>query len=189
MEVMKLNEVIKTIHDRRSIRAYKSDPVSQADLELLIDAAVHAPTAHNNQPWHFTIIENKELLDRINVISKEMMAKSTSEWMRKMASKPGFRVTYDAPVLVVVSGRLDSFDYKADCAAAIENMILAAESIGIASVWLGLVRFFFEIQEEVKKLGLPEGYVPYYGVAFGYSANETKLPGPKRNLDVVNYIR
>lgn len=183
-----MNEVLKTINDRRSTRSYKTDPISKADLDLLIEAAVHAPTAHNDQPWHFTIIQNKELLGEINDISKEMMAQSSNEWMQKMASKPNFRVTYDAPVLIVVSGRLDAFDYKADCAAAIENMILAAESIGISSVWLGLVRFFFEIPEEVKKLGIPDGYVPYYGVAFGYSANETKLPSPKRNLDVIHYI-
>lgn len=184
-----MNEVLKTIKARHSIRTYTQEPISQENLDLMIEAAVWAPTAHNDQPWHFTVIQNKDLLNRINEICREGMSKSSTDWMWNMAAKPSFRVTYDAPVLVIVSGKTDSYDYKADCSAAIENMILAAESLGIGSVWLGLVRFFFEIEEEVKKLGIPEGYVPYYGVAFGYNANASKLPGPKRNMDVVNYIR
>jgi len=76
-----------------------------------------------------------------------------------------------------------------DCAAAIENMLITAESLDIGSVWLGLLRFFLQEKNEVDKLGIPEGYQPYYGVSLGFNSKENRQITPKRNLDVVNYIR
>ena len=65
-------------------------------------------------------------------------------WVQKMGSNPNFQVTYNAPTLIIVSGRKDAMAWSADCAAAIQNMLIVAESLNIGSVWLGLVRFFFE---------------------------------------------
>lgn len=79
--------------------------------------------------------------------------------------------------------------WEADCAAAIQNMLIAAESMDIGSVWLGLVKFFFKEEGAMDKLGIPDNYQPYYGVALGYKAIEKELTAPKRNLDVVTYIR
>ena len=182
-----MNEVIRTIKERRSVREYTDKALRREEIETIIDAGIYAPTGHNCQPWHFTVITNKALLDRINKKTSEVMAGSEDDWVHRMGSNPDFRVTYDAPVLIIVSGRKDSYDYTADCSAAIENMILAAESIGIGSVWLGLVRFFFTLEEEMKALNIPEGYEPFYGVAFGYAANKAKT-GPERDPNVVDYI-
>lgn len=98
-------------------------------------------------------------------------------------------ILYNAPTLIIVSGKKDAVAPKVDCSASIENMLTAAESLNIGSVWLGLVTFFFQLEDEVKKLGIPEGYEPYYGVALGYKANEKNPTAPKRNLDVINYIK
>ncbi|MHB8062903.1 MAG: nitroreductase family protein [Ruminiclostridium sp.] len=182
-----MNEVLNVIKNRRSVRSYKQEQISQGSLDSIIEAGIYAPTAHNEQPWHFTIIQNQQMLQHINERAKESMAKSDIEWIQKMGSKPDFQLTYNAPTLIIVSGRKDAMAWSADCAAAIQNMLIAAESLNIGSVWLGLLRFFFEHEEEVNKLGIPEGYEPYYGVAFGYK--EKEQTAPKRNLDVVNYIR
>lgn len=184
-----MNEVLEAIKSRRSVRFYRSEQISEENIDLIIEAGRYAPSAHNEQTWHFTVIQNAELLGNINEIVRKGMAESDVEWVRKMAEKPGFMVTYSAPTLIVVSGRIDGMAWKVDCSAAIQNMLLAAESLGIGSVWLGLMRFFFDKQENVAALGLPEGYQPFYGVSFGYSANEKKFAAPKRIPDVVNYIR
>ena len=68
-------------------------------------------------------------------------------------------------------------------------MLIAAESIGLGTVWIGLVKFFFTCNEEMKKLKLPDGYEPFYAVAVGYKANNNVLAQSKRNRDVLNYIR
>lgn len=184
-----MNEVLKAIKSRRSVRKYRQEQISEESLNSIIEAGIYAPTAHNEQPWHFTIIQNQEMLQHINEKVKELMAKSNVEWIQKMSSNPNFQMTYNAPTLIIVSGRKNAMAWEADCAAAIQNMLIAAESLNIGSVWLGLVRFLFEQGGEVSKLGIPEGYQPYYGVALGFKAREKEQIAPKRNLDVVNYIR
>ncbi len=183
-----MNEVLKVIKNRRSVRKYKAEQINQESIEAIIEAGIYAPTAHNDQPWHFTVVQNHELLEHINEIAKGDMEKSDVEWIHKMGSNPNFHLTYHAPTLIIVSGRKDGMAWTADCSAAIQNMLIAAESMDIGSVWLGLLRFYFDHEDEVKKLGIPEGYQPYYGVAFGYKEKD-QLNAPKRNMDVVNYIK
>lgn len=184
-----MNEILKVIKGRRSIRNYKPEQISQESLEQIIEAGIYAPTAHNQQPWYFTVIQNPQLLEHINQKTREAMAKADNDWVRKRGSDPNFYVTYKAPTLIIISGRKDAMDWHADCSAAIENMLIAAESLNIGSVWLGLMRFYFEQKEELAKLEIPEGYEALYGVALGYKAEENNPEAPKRNFDVVNYIR
>jgi nitroreductase len=183
-----MNAVIDAIKSRRSIRKYRSGQIAKEALDQIIEAGIYAPTAENEQPWHFTVVQNKELLDYISMKSKAAMAASDVEWMQRMGGDPGFHLSYHAPVMIVVSGRKDAIAWETDCSAAIENMLLAAESLDIGSVWLGLVRHYFRNEEDVRKLRIPEGYEPFYGVAFGYKADETTPAAPKRNADVVDYI-
>ncbi len=183
-----MNEVLNTIQNRRSIRKYKTEQISSESLELILEAGAYAPSGGNEQPWHFTVIQNRSLLSRINDRVREGMKESDDEWVRKMGNNPSFMVTYDAPTLILVSGRKDAMSWKADCAAAIQNMLLAAESLGIGSVWLGLVRYFYQ-DREMETLGIPDGYQPYYGVALGYKAEEQQPAAPERAANTVNYIR
>jgi len=91
--------------------------------------------------------------------------------------------------LIIESGIKNALSPKVDCSAAIQNMLLAAESLHIGSVWIGLITFFLKLENEVKNLGIPDGYEPYYGVALGYKSLNKEMVAPKRNLNVVNYIR
>lgn len=184
-----MNEVLKAIKNRRSVRRYKPEQISEADLEMILEAGMYAPTAHNEQPWHFTVIQNPELLSLMNEKAKEEMAKSDVDWIHSWGLNPNYKVIYDAPTLIVVSGRKDGMAWQVDCAAAIENMLIAAESLNIGSVWLGLMNYYLRLDGAAAKLGIPEGYEPFYAVAFGRKADEEPKAGPKRNKNVVNYIR
>lgn len=184
-----MNEVINTIKSRRSIRRFEEEQIKQEEIDIIIEAAIFAPSGHNTQPWHFTVIQNKEVIKHISDTSKEVMAVSEEEWIKKLGLKESFDVTYNAPTLMIVSGRRDALTWQADCAAAIQNMLLAAESLNIGSVWLGFAVCCFEKEGEAEKIQIPEGYEPYYGVAFGYKAKDKKFIAPRRKLDVVNYIR
>ncbi len=184
-----MNEVLKVLKSRRSVRSYKQEQISEESLDLIIKSGIYAPSANNQQPWHFTVIQNKELLDFINEKAKELMIKSESEFLQKAGANADFQITYHAPTLIIVSGKKDAPNWSTDCSIALENMVIAAESLDIGSVWIGMLRFFFQQEDAVKKLGLPEGYVPFYGIALGYKANEVEQSEPKRNMDVVEYIR
>jgi Nitroreductase len=184
-----MNDVLKTIKSRRSVRKFKPEQIKQDELDLILEAAIYAPTAGNQQPWHFTVIRNQDVLRRINQTVKDEMSKSNVEWIKTTGSNPDFQVSYNAPVLIIVSGRKDGMAWQVDCSAAIQNMLLAAESLNIGSVWLGLSRFFFENNDaELLKLGIPEGYAPFYSAAFGYKADSAAAEAPNRNKDVVNYV-
>lgn len=146
-----MNEVLKTIRNRRSVRTYLPTQITQEDLDLIIESGIYAPSGHNDQPWHFTIIQNKEILKHINDKSKELMAQSEISWIKNMGSNPKVNLIYDAPTLIIVSGNKNALSPKVDCSAAIQNMLLAAESLNIGSVWIGLITFFLKSEDEAKK--------------------------------------
>jgi nitroreductase len=113
------------------------------DVETIIDAGICAPTGHNCQPWHFTVITNKALLDRINKKTSEVMAGAEDDWVHRTGSNPDFprHIRRRLSSSLSPAGKTPT-DYTADCSAAIEKYDLAAESIGIGSVWLGLCTVF-----------------------------------------------
>ena len=184
-----MNEVLQTIKNRRSIRSYKPEQIKQEELDLILEAGIYAPSGHNAQPWHFTVIQNPEVINYINDTAKQVMATMDIDWIRHNGMNPKFHIAYNAPTLVIVSGKKDAVTSKTDCDAATQNMMLAAESLNIGSVWVGFALFSFKIEGVAEKISIPEGYEPYYGVALGYKAQDTQPNAPKRNYDVVHYIR
>ena len=168
-----MNNIIEVIKKRRSIRKFKVDQIKEEELNLILEAAVHAPSGHNDQPWHFTVIQNKELIEKISDLSKAEMAKS---------------IVHNVPTLIIVSGKKDSYSPLVDCSAAVENMMLEATSLNIGTCWLGLVNYFFEI-EEAKVLNIKDGYEPYYAVGIGYISDECNIHSIQRNADVFTYIK
>jgi nitroreductase len=182
------NAVLKAIENRRSTRKYKEEQLTEEELQALLDAGIQAPSANNSQPWHFTVIQNRDMINLISNLSREMMLKSDNEQIVNMGKNVS-NIFYNAPTIIVISGKKDVTSSLVDCSAAIENMLIAAESMGLGTVWIGLIRFFFTFSDEVKKLQIPNGYEPLYAVAVGYKENDRVLGPSKRNKEVINYIR
>lgn len=183
-----MNSVIDSIKNRRSVRKYTEEQIKEEELSLLLEAAIYAPSAGNDQPWHFTVVQNRELIDIMSSEAKKGMANSPVEWIVKMGKSENLNIFYNAPTVIVVSGKKDATAPFADCCAAIQNMLIAAESIDIGSCWIGLGRYFFEKVENMKKLGIPEEYEPYYMVSIGYK-DSSNNKAPERNRNVVEFIR
>lgn len=183
-----MNVVLENIKSRRSVRKYLPEQIKDEELEILLESAIYAPTGHNDQPWHFTVIQNKELIDEMSAECKRIMSDLPIEWIANMGKAEHLHIFYNAPTIIVVSGKEDATSPLPDCCAAIQNMLLAAESIDIGSCWIGLARFFFENEENIKRLGIPEGYKPHYAVTLGYNGSSNNK-APERKRDVVNYIK
>jgi nitroreductase len=128
------------------------------------------------------------VIDAINAKAKEKMAAINVDWIQKLSQNPNADITHHAPALIIVSHRKDAITGDADCAAAMENMMIAAESLGIGSCWMGLVAFLFDDAELMKGFGVPEGYKTVQAAVFGYKADDARKPGPPRKRDVSNYI-
>lgn len=184
------NETLEVIKRRRSVRKFLPDRIKQEELEAILEAAVYAATGHNSQPWHFTVVENKALIDEMNEKTKAFMRESDIDWMRKMGSKDRLHILGGAPMAIIVSGRQkDAYSPLTDCANAIQNMIVAAESLDIGTCYIGLTEFFFDHEELMAPFNIPEGYKPYYTVSIGYKDPAYTWKTPTRNLDVVNYVK
>jgi nitroreductase len=174
-----MRDIFDVINSRRSVREYGEEQLKDEEIEKIVNAGFMAPTARASEPWHFTIIQNKELLKDINDSALEIMKNSGDEFAEYVADS-GRNILHNAPTVIVVSARKDAANMQADSSAAIENMLLAAEGLNIGSCWLGLIQFFFSNEE----LEIPENYAPLYGVSLGYKVNENvKINRDKNNFN------
>lgn len=168
-----MNETIESILNRRSIRKYEAKPVEQEKIDLIIECARFAPSARNLQPWHFTVITRRDVLDRISEANRQIMLKSPVEMLRSFAQAPDYDSFRGAPLAIIASGRKGADYAPCDCANAVENMALAAYSLGLGSCYLGSFKICLEapggdiIQRE---LGIPEDYQPLYALSVGYGS-------------------
>lgn len=139
---------------RRSVRAYTPEPVSDEHIEVLLKAAMAAPSANNRRPWHFVIITQRATL---NALAEGL---------------PYAKMLFQAPLCIAVAGdpSLSETYWVQDCSAATENLLLAATGLGLGSVWLGI----YPRQERVKLvrevLQIPEPVTPLCLVAVGHPA-------------------
>jgi nitroreductase len=186
-DLMIVNETIKIIKQRRSIRSYKDEQIKEDELQ----AVLYAPHA-GDQAWHFTVIQNKGLLDSLNFAAKEAAKQLDMKHLRELGNNEKFNCLYGAPTLIIVSGNEQSpIPLEADCAVATQNLLLAAESIGLGTCWIFFVLLAFNSpqgSELRKELKIPESYKPYYSAVLGYKkAAAADVPDRKPNL--ITYIR
>jgi len=153
---VELNETLKTIFSRKSVRAYAEGTIPREKLEMLARAGMAAPSAVDQRPWEFIIVTEPSTLKAL------------------AARLPYAKMTAHAGAAIVVCGDLrrqwggpDSTMWVIDCAAATENILLAAESMGLGAVWTALYPYAERIQPVKELLGLPEYIQPLALVPVG----------------------
>ncbi len=182
-----MKDIFDVINSRRSIRSYKKEQLKDTEIEKIINAGLMAPTARGEQPWYFTIVQNQDLLKEMNDVAIRNMASSGDKFLESVA-KSGRNILHNAPTVIIISGKESASDIKADCSAAIENILLAAEGLDIGSCWIGLIKAYFQDSESSDKLKIPNGYVPLYGVTLGYKDIQ-RQEIPNRNENVIKWIK
>ena len=182
-----MNGVISAIHSRRSVRKYKPEQIKEEELNEIITAGLYAPSAVNQQSWHFTVIRDKVKIDSLAADVKGLLHTHKNEHVRGYAKIEKYHVFYNAPAVVLVSLDNDALNPLADCSAAIQNMLLAAESLGIGSCWIGMTSVYFTDTSHNAEFGIPEGFQPRFAVCLGYPAAE-KGKAPARRAGTINYL-
>ena len=185
------NKTLTVIRNRRSIRQYKTRQITDGELNAILEAALFAPTAMNQQKWHFTIVQRKSVLAKMDLITKENKLNSNNPILAKSAASEDYHTYYRAPTVVIVSGDRDAKFVQMDCGAAAQNIALAAESLGIGSCIMTSAGFLFASakgQQMKKELGIPEGYEHMCSIALGYK-NTEKCTVPPRNRAVFSYVK
>lgn len=170
-------DTLDTIFARKSVRAYTEQNVTPEQVELLLKAAMAAPSGINLQPWRFVVVRD--------AATKEILAGS----FNKMITQ--------APVAIVVCGEtlwnrngttVPNKNWTADCAAATENLLLAAEAIGLGAVWTACYPYEDRMNPVREALLLPESVCPYCVVPVGYPAGDTP-PKDKWKPENIHYER
>ena len=167
-----LNEVLENIKSRRSVRAYTEQQVSAEDLNLILEAATHAPSGMNFQTWHFTAIQDAAVLTELNEKIKGAFAKSDDTRLQERGHSRTYCCYYHAPALIIVSNEPTCWWASMDCACALQNIFLAAKSLGIDSCWinqLGQTCDDPDVRAFLTQLGIPENHRVYGCAALGYA--------------------
>ncbi len=163
---------MQNILTRRSIRKFKSNHVTDEMINLILKAAMAAPSAANKQTWEFIIIKDRKILDSIPEIH------------------PYSKMTQEAPVAILVCGNTQRADARGfwvqDCAAASQNILLAANSLGLGSVWCGV----YPVEDLVKSFkeifNLPEYIYPVSFIPIGFPAEE-KPPSERYDKNKIHH--
>lgn len=187
-----MNQTITSILERRSIRAFKQEPIPEREVNWILEAGLYAATSRNRQPWFFSVVTNKAIFDKITKGTLETMRTTNIEQYKVKSQDPDFSPFYNAPTVIFLSGKDDESSAAIDCANAAQNMCVAAYSLGLGSCYLRSFRQAFEnpvlAAELNKEFGLPDGYSTIFAVALGY-ASESHSTTPHRNRDVIRYIK
>ena len=209
-----MNETVKSILERRSIRKYLSKPVPREYLEVIANCGQFAATGSGKQPWHISVVQNKSLLDKIvkanidfiNNPPQEPLYEGERDYgyenlnqltkslpieiLQSHMAQPGFDNFYGAPAAIIISGDISNDSSNADCANATQNMAVAAWSLGIGSCYIASFKMGLlspnakNLREE---LCIPEGYLPIFALSLGYADGEL-MPRQPRLPDAISWI-
>ena len=163
-------EAIEAIMGRRSIRKYTGEKIPEEDITLLLKAAMNAPSAHNKQPWHFIVVDKREVLDKVPEYHQySKMLENASH-----------------AIIVLGDNEIQTTDFWVhDCSAALENILIAAQAKEIGAVWLGVHPHDNLIKGTKDLFGVPDHVTPLGIVSLGVPAEE-KPPRENYNEDRVH---
>lgn len=171
-----MNQTIETMLKRRSTRSFQNRPLNREDIKTIVDCALHAPSGMGRQTWKFTVIENREKIQKLAGAAG------------KALGREGYNM-YEPEVLIIPSNQRDSSFGMEDNACAMENIYLAAEALGIGCVWINQLRTICdvpEIREILDEFHIPGDHVVYGLAALGYR-DDTPI-APKERIGKVEYI-
>ena len=182
------NPILACIKTRRSVRRYTEEPVSREHLDALLEAAVWAPSGSNNQSWLFTAIRGKTVLARLNETVRQTFLTWTPDddypakrGAVKKATSEGYCFFYNAPLLIIASNKPGYQNAMADCSLALQNIFLAAHSLGLGTCWVNQLRWLRAekpVRQFLAGLGLPEEHEICCAAAVGHPAHTP--PAPER---------
>ena len=157
-----MNQTMESILTRRSTRKFQNQPIPKEELEQIVNAALHAPNGMGRQTWQFTVVNNREKIQKLAAVIGAQLGRN------------GYDM-YQPQVIIIPSNLKESPWGREDNACAMENIFLAAQSFGIGSVWINQLNNICDepaVREALNELGIPADHVVYGLAALGYAADE-----------------
>lgn len=174
-----MNETVRTILGRRSVREFTDKPIPKALLDVIVQTGIYAPSGHNMQTWQFTVMRGQEQIQKL----KEVMGRVAKE---KRVIFHGFN---NPTTVVLVSNDRRNADGIQDSSCAVQNIMLAAHSFGVGSVWINALMTICdepEIRALLRGYGISDTHIVWATIAMGWPAQPGKLLAKKQ--DVIKYL-
>lgn len=166
-----MNETINAILSRRSNRGFSEKPISDEQMSLLKECALASPTARNMQSWHFSFVSDSRIISQVESETVRIIDATADEATKARTNARNRSIFYDAPLVVFISSDPSSRWSKVDAGIAVENLAVAAQSMGLGSVIIGLCAMAFEGEKKAElsdACGFPEGYEFSIAIAIGH---------------------
>ena len=166
------NDTLKAILDRRSIRAYTPETLTRDEIDTLVEVALASPSANDHQPWHFCFLLDRDRIRTISDAAMDTFRQSGSQGMVDWLESLGGNIFYRAPLVVVLSSPKDK-PSALDAGIAMENLVIAAQSMGLGSCYIGLARGAFggaRADEMARLAGIPETHAYEIALCIGHAA-------------------
>jgi len=170
-----MNETLKVLKGRRSVRKYQTKQITDAELNAILEAGTWAPTGMGKQSPVMVVVQDAETIAYM------------SKWNAEIMGRPGTDPFYGAPTVVVVLADGENPNWLQDGSLVMGNLMNAAASLGVASCWINRARELFDLpegKELLKKWGLEEKYCGVGNCILGYAEGEIPAPKPRKE----NYI-
>ena len=196
-----MKSVLEVIQSRRSVRRFTGEQISDAELESLIEAGRYAPSGGNSQTNHLIVIQKESVLAEIRSrvqaafaqmeVQEDTYASIVNSIALSKREGHEYAFFFNAPTLIVLANKKGYANAMADCACVLENMMLAAASLGLGSCWINQLRWLDgnpEINAYMQSLGLAGDETICGAVALGYPAVAPAPPAPRKG-NPVTYVR
>lgn len=170
-----MNNIIENIVTRRSVRTYKEDQITDEELMLILKAGQYAPNAMGRQSFKLVAVQKKDLLARINNGCQKIINGKSSP-------------LYGAPTIVIAFAKINSIAPANDASVALENVMLAAASLGVSSCWIHSAIPFFKTEEGKslkEEMGVSDEYDVYGSCVLGYNDEKNPIPTPRQDTAVI----
>ncbi len=181
--------ILDNMLTRRSIRKYKSQQVSKAQIDTIMKSAIFAPSALNKQPWEIRVVQNPKILKEINDRFLKFAQGKEFQGSAAKYREPGFSIFHNSPTLIVIARDKENKSSYLDCGIALQNILLSAHAVGLGTCPLGTLVPILndpENKDIIDLLNIPEGYEVAINVSLGYP--DEKPVAPKRFATKVKII-
>lgn len=168
-----MSGIIKVIKERRSTRAFKPSPISIEAIKEILEAGLWAPSGMGKQDWHFTVIHNASKVEQL------YQAVGVADHRNESYS------FYGAPTVIIASAPRENTNALLDAGAAVQNMLLMAQTLGVGSCWINQVRASCDVEEVrvlLREFGVQDTHMVTATIALGYIAKETQAQPRHENL-------
>jgi len=178
----------EAIYTRRSVREFTAEPVSESIIRDLIEAAIQAPSAVNQQPYAFCVVRDKDVLATLSREAKAHMVRTTpvglmSHHFSEILNDANFHIFYHAPVLILIATVAEMPWAVEDCALAAENLMLAARAARLGTCWIGFAQGWLGTPEGKALLKLPAAYKPVAPIIVGHPKSAPP-PVPRKEPEI-----